>query len=256
MRFRPCIDIHNGKVKQIVGSSLNDESTSADENFVSRRSASEFALLYKKHALKGGHVIILNSKESPYYEVSKNEALAALKAFEGGLMAGGGINDETASEFLEAGASHVVVTSFVFLNGTINFDNLGKLENRVGKERLCLDLSCKKRDGRYYVVTDRWIKFTDEVLSPELLCRLSNYCGEFLVHAADVEGKRSGIEEDVVRILKESPIPATYAGGIRSVSDMERIRNLGDDRVDATIGSALSIFGGSIDLNDIIGYNE
>ncbi len=255
MRFRPCIDIHNGKVKQIVGSSL-DDNKGAKENFVSKKDASEFALMYKRYGLFGGHVIILDPVESPHYEGSKNAAFSALKAYNGGLMAGGGINDENAAQFLDAGASHVIVTSFVFKNGILDRDNLSKLEKAVGRKRLCLDLSCKKRDGKYFVVTDRWQKFTELELSSGLLCELSEHCSEFLVHAADVEGKRAGIEEEVVEILKGSPIPATYAGGIKDLSDMERIRALGDDRVDATVGSALSLFGGSIDLEELIMYNK
>ena len=256
MRFRPCIDIHKGKVKQIVGGSLNDEKGSADENFVSRRSAKYYSLLYKDRGLFGGHVIVLDQKDSPFYEESKEEALSALKAYEGGLMAGGGINDENAGEFLDAGASHVIVTSFVFKEGRINVERLERMKKAVGRQRLCLDLSCRKRDGRYFVVTDRWQRFTDEVLCGDLLSRLAESCDEFLIHAADVEGRRAGIDEEVLDILKTSPIKVTYAGGVKDLSDLERIRELGGGRVDATVGSALSIFGGSIDLDDIIGYNE
>jgi len=256
MRFRPCIDIHKGKVKQIVGGSLSDEKGSADENFVSGRPAKYYALLYKDRGLGGGHVIVLDKKDSPFYEESKKEALAALKAFEGGLMAGGGINDENAEEYLNAGASHVIVTSFVFNRGRIDGERLERMKKAVGRQRLCLDLSCRKREGKYFVVTDRWQCFTNEVLCGDLLNRLAESCDEFLVHAADVEGKKAGIEEEVLKILKTSPIKVTYAGGVKDLSDLGRIRELGGGRVDATVGSALSVFGGTIDLDDIIGYNN
>ncbi len=252
MEFRPCIDIHDGKVKQIVGSSLNDSTGKADENFVSEMSASHFALLYKKYGLKGGHVIILNKRGTGEYEASKKEALSALRAFEGGMMAGGGIDDKNASLFIEAGASHVIVTSFVFSNGELNRDNLEKIRNAVGKERLCLDLSCRKKEGFYYAVTDRWQKFTDLRLDGELFEELSKSCGEFLVHAADVEGKRAGIDEELIAILKDSPIPVTYAGGVGDVKDLERVKRAGSGRVNVTVGSALDIFGGSIKLEDVI----
>ena len=68
MEFRPCIDIHNGKIKQIVGSSLRDEGNQAEENFVSEQDGAFYANFYKKDNIKGGHIILLNSKESEYYE--------------------------------------------------------------------------------------------------------------------------------------------------------------------------------------------
>ncbi len=252
MEFRPCIDIHDGKVKQIVGSSLNDSTGEADENFVSEKSASYFSLLYKKYDLKGGHVIILNKRGTKEYEASKKEALSALSAFEGGMMAGGGIDDTNAALFIESGASHVIVTSYVFSNGELNRDNLEKIRNAVGKERLCLDLSCRKKEGFYYAVTDRWQKFTDLRLDRELFEELSKSCGEFLVHAADVEGKRAGIDEELIGILKDSPVPVTYAGGVGDMEDLERVRRAGDGRVNVTVGSALDIFGGSLRLEDMI----
>ncbi|MBR5376470.1 MAG: phosphoribosylformimino-5-aminoimidazole carboxamide ribotide isomerase [Lachnospiraceae bacterium] len=253
MEFRPCIDIHNGKVKQIVGESLKDDGVK--ENFVSEKSASEFALLYRKYGLSGGHVIMLDRRGTPEYEASKKEALQALKAFEGGMMAGGGINDENAREFLEAGASHVIVTSFIFSGGELDHGNLEKIRSAVGKERLCIDLSCRKKDGSYYVVTDRWQKFTKFILDEKLLFKLSESCDEFLVHASDVEGKRAGIDEDVIKILKNSPVTVTYAGGVKDLNDLERVKNAGDGRVNVTVGSALDIFGGSIRFEDIAGMS-
>ena len=247
MRFRPCIDIHNGSVKQIVGASLNDKGDFAKDNFVSQQDGAYYAELYKKYQLEGGHIIILNPKDSPYYEADLKQAFSALKAWEGGLQIGGGINDENAPEFLDAGASHVIVTSYVFRSGEVCFDNLQKLVKAVGKKRLVLDLSCRERNGEYYIVTDRWQKFTDVVLDERTLEMLSGYCDEFLVHAADVEGKAKGIEDGVAELLGDSsPVTATYAGGISGFEDLEKLKLLGGGKVDFTVGSALDIFGGSM----------
>ena len=174
MKFRPCIDIHNGKVKQIVGSSLKDEGNQAKENFVADMDAGEYASLYKKHALFGGHIILLNKEGSEYYEATKAQALKALAAFPGGMQIGGGINDTNAGDFINAGASHVIVTSYVFQNGKINFENLDKMKRAVGKEHLVLDLSCRMKNGEYIIVTDRWQNDTDFVLNHENLSILAN----------------------------------------------------------------------------------
>lgn len=247
MRFRPCIDIHNGSVKQIVGGSLADKGDFAVDNFVSQQDGAYYAELYRKYDLRGGHIIILNPKDSPYYEADLQQALSALGAWEGGLQIGGGINDENAALFLEKGASHVIVTSFVFQGGEVAWDNLEKLVGAVGKERLVLDLSCRAKDGKYYIVTDRWQKFTDVELNEKTLEMLSGYCDEFLVHAADVEGKAKGIQDDVASLLGEhSPVAATYAGGISGFDDLEKLKTLGGGRIDFTVGSALDIFGGSM----------
>ncbi len=253
MDFRPCIDIHNGKVKQIVGSSLQDAGNKARENFVADRGADFYARMYKELHLKGGHIILLNPADSPYYELTKNQGIAALKATPGLLQIGGGITADNAGEFLEAGASHVIVTSFVFRNGRINQTNLKKLVKAVGKERIVLDLSCKRAGDDYLIVTDRWQKFTDVPLSEETLDRLSDYCDEFLIHAADVEGRQQGIEENVARVLgKWARKPVTYAGGVKDIKDIERLKKLGKGRVDVTVGSALDIFGGELKMQDVI----
>ena len=253
MRFRPCIDIHNGKVKQIVGSSLRDAGDSASENFVSARGADYYARMYKEMGLFGGHIILLNPQESPFYEMTKRQGMSALMATPGLLQIGGGITDENASEFIDAGASHVIVTSFVFKNGRINKTNLKKLVKAVGKERLVLDLSCKRVGGDYYVVTDRWQKLTDVKLDAATMDELSEYCDEFLVHAADVEGKQQGIEKNVATILGEwAGKPVTYAGGIRNSSDIETLKDLGRGMIDVTVGSALDIFGGNLSLDEVI----
>ena len=253
MRFRPCIDIHNGKVKQIVGSSLQDAGDSASENFVSARGADYYARMYKELGLFGGHIILLNPKGSPFYEMTRKQGISALMATPGLLQIGGGITDENASEFIEAGASHVIVTSFVFKNGRINKTNLKKLVKAVGKERLVLDLSCKKVEDDYFVVTDRWQKLTDVKLDAATMDDLSDYCDEFLIHAADVEGKQEGIEENVAKILGQwAKKPVTYAGGIKSCNDIELLKKLGNGKVDATVGSALDIFGGNLKMNEVI----
>lgn len=261
MKFRPCIDIHDGKVKQIVGASLRDTAgetkspSGAVENFVSEKSAADYAKLYKKYEVSGGHVILLNGKESPFYGETKRQALLALSAYPGGLQAGGGITAENAEEFLRAGASHVIVTSYVFRGGEILYDNLRKLVRAVGKGHLVLDVSCKRRGDGYYIVTDRWQKETDLRITKELLETLSAYCDEFLVHAVDVEGKKSGMEEDLLRELaKWRGIPVTYAGGVRSLADLERLRRIGEGRIDVTIGSALSLFGGTLDFEEAVRY--
>ncbi|HHX55117.1 MAG TPA: phosphoribosylformimino-5-aminoimidazole carboxamide ribotide isomerase [Clostridiales bacterium] len=253
MRFRPCIDIHNGKIKQIVGGSLEDEGDSAKENFVSIKDAAYYANLYKNDNLKGGHVIMLNPIDSEYYESNYKQAKQALQAYPRGLQIGGGINDENAKEFLDLGASHVIVTSFVFKDASINYQNLEKLKSAIGKEKLVLDLSCRKKDNEYYIVTDRWQRFTDVKLNHETLDKLSDFCDEFLIHGVDVEGKSSGIEEDLVLMLgKWDELPITYAGGVATYSDIELINKLGNSKVDVTIGSSLDIFGGTMEYNKVV----
>ncbi|MBO7386840.1 MAG: phosphoribosylformimino-5-aminoimidazole carboxamide ribotide isomerase [Lachnospiraceae bacterium] len=253
MRFRPCIDIHNGKVKQIVGSSLRDKNDEAKENYVASNDAVFYARMYREMGLSGGHIILLNPVTSPLYEATKKQATEALNACPGLMQVGGGITADNAKEFIDAGASHVIVTSYVFKDGKINYANLEKLTAAVGKEKVVLDLSCKNVDGKYYIVTDRWQKLTDVELTEATLDLLSEYCDEFLVHAADVEGKQKGIEENVAGILgKWGKIPVTYAGGAGTLDDVKELKEIGKGRVDVTIGSALEIFGGSLKLKDVI----
>ena len=252
MRFRPCIDIHNGRVKQIVGGSLTDAGDRAKENFVSEMDAAWYADLYRSHGLTGGHVILLNAKDSPYYEQTKSQALSALREWPGGLMIGGGISADNAGEFLDAGASHVIVTSWVFRDGHIRYDRIRTLRETVEKKHLVLDLSCRKRDGKYFVVTDRWQKFTEEEVTADLLSRLQESCDEFLIHAVDVEGKAKGIEEALVELLADAcGIPVTYAGGVGSYEDVRKLRDLGKGKVDVTIGSALDLFGGPLEFRKV-----
>ena len=257
MKFRPCIDIHNGSVKQIVGGSLRDEGDSARENFVAVQDAAFFANLYREYGLCGGHIILLNPASSSYYEETKKQALSALSAYPGGLQVGGGITPENAAVFLKAGASHVIVTSYVFSEGQIQYDRLHALLKEVGKEKLTLDLSVRSKEGRYYIVTDRWQKYTSVELNEKTLDALSDYCDEFLIHAVDVEGKSAGIEEPVAKLLGDwGKIPVTYAGGVHSFEDLDKLKQLGHGRVDVTIGSALDIFGGDMAFQDVLAYME
>lgn len=255
MRFRPCIDIHNGKVKQIVGGSLRDEGDQASTNFASELDASFYAELYRKDGLRGGHIILLNPVGSRYYEATKAQAVKALFAYPGGMQIGGGITAENAGRFLDAGASHVIVTSYVFRDGVFQRENLERLVSAVGKEHLVLDLSCRKKDDGYYVVTDRWQKFTDMRLTEEVLTELADSCDEFLIHGVDVEGKRSGMEEELVHMLGEwRGIPVTYAGGISSMEDLEQFAAAGGGSVDFTVGSALDLFGGALPYDKVKRY--
>jgi phosphoribosylformimino-5-aminoimidazole carboxamide ribotide isomerase len=249
--FRPCIDLHEGKVKQIVGGTLGGDPSALRTNFVSERPAAWFAELYQRDGLAGGHVIMLGSG---------NEAAAreALQAFPGGLHLGGGVNLDNARGWLEAGASHVIVTSWVFRDGALDWERLRNLVAAVGRQRLVLDLSCRKRGANYFVVTNQWQKFTDLILSPETLKRLAEHCDEFLIHAADVEGLCQGIEVELVAQLAEwTPIPTTYAGGAKSLQDLEEVTRIGSGRIDLTIGSALDIFGGTgVKYADVVAFNR
>ena len=253
MKFRPCIDIHNGKVKQIVGGSLLDQGNKAIENFVSTFDAPYYAKLYQQNNLKGGHIILLNAPDSKYYEKNIEQAYLALKAYPKGLQIGGGITDENANLFLEAGASHVIVTSFVFKDGKVNYQNLEKLKDKVGKDNIVLDLSCRKKEEDYYIVTNRWQTFTNVKISEEILDELSNYCDEYLIHAVDVEGKASGIEKDLVYLLSNwNQISITYAGGVGSMEDIEQLKAISHNKIDVTVGSALDLFGGNIPFRHLL----
>jgi phosphoribosylformimino-5-aminoimidazole carboxamide ribotide isomerase len=235
--FRPCIDLHEGKVKQIVGGTLGEAGLRT--NFVSERSAAWFAELYRRDGLAGGHVIMLGAG---------NEAAArsALAVYPGGLHLGGGINAANATDWLAAGASHVIVTSWVFREGRVDWERLAELSGLTGPEHLVVDLSCRRRGDQYYVVTDRWQKFTELTVTAETLHQFSRYCAEFLIHAVDVEGLCQGIDRELVEKLGAwTPLPTTYAGGARSLADLEEVTRLGRGRIDLTIGSALDIFGGS-----------
>ena len=253
MKFRPCIDLHNGRVKQIVGSTLHDDdSTQLKTNFVAEVSSSHFSEMYRRDNLTGGHIIKLGAG-------NEEAAHEALQAWPGGMQIGGGINLDNACDWLDCGASHVIVTSCVFKDGQVDFSYLSKLVEKVGRKRLVLDLSCRKcDDSKYYIVTDRWQKFTDVAITAENLDLLSKSCDEFLVHAADVEGKCAGIDETLVDLLGRCALlPTTYAGGVRNLEDLYRINDLGRGLLDATVGSALDIFGGSgIKYVEAVAFNH
>ncbi len=247
MKFRPCIDLHNGKVKQIVGGTLVD-GQEPETNFVSEQSPAWFAELYKSDGLTGGHVIKLGSG---------NDAAAreALGVWPGGLQVGGGITADNAAEWLEADAAQVIVTSYIFQKGRIDEQRLGRLVSATGRERLVLDLSCRKKDGQYFVVSDRWQTFTDTVVDAESLAELSANCCEFLVHGVDVEGQQQGMDEELIELLaKHSPIPCVYAGGVRSFEDLERLNRAGSGKIDVTVGSALDLFGGTLPYKDVVNF--
>lgn len=257
MRFRPCIDIHNGTVKQIVGGSLKDEGSKAENNFVSGHDAAWYAFKYREDGLRGGHIILLNPKESPWYEKDLEQAGRALEAYPGGMQIGGGVTLENAERFLNMGASHVIVTSFVFRGGMVDYDRLSSLSALVGSGRLVLDLSCRRYEDGYYIVTDRWQKRTEERLTVETMERLAEYCDEFLVHAVDVEGKSAGVDKSVTSILAAyRGRPVTYAGGIHSKEDISFLEREGAGRIDFTVGSALDLFGGSISYDWVRGFRE
>lgn len=248
--FRPCIDLHEGKVKQIVGGTLGAPEN-LRTNYVATQPAAWFAELYKRDGLNGGHVIMLGPG-------NESEARSALTAFPGGLQIGGGINASNARGWLESGASHVIVTSWVFREGKVDWERLDKLLKTVGRPRLVLDLSCRKRGENYFVVTDRWQKFTELIVNEETLQRFSAYCAEFLIHAVDVEGLCRGIDGELVSKLgRWTPIPMTYAGGAKSISDLAEVTQLGVGRVDLTIGSALDIFGGhGVKYEECVKFNR
>lgn len=241
MRFRPCIDLHNGKVKQIVGSTLSDsDSANLRTNFSSQLSSAHYARMYRKDNLLGGHVIMLGPS-------NEEAATEALKAWPGGLQIGGGITVDNAELWLEQGASHVIITSYVFHDGQLDKKRLDRLCQLIGKEKLVLDLSCRWKDDGYYVVTDRWQKFTDLKISKNLLKDLEQSCDEFLIHAVDVEGQCMGVDERLIELLAaaETSKPITYAGGVSSLNDLQLIDKAGRSKLDATVGSALDIFGGT-----------
>jgi phosphoribosylformimino-5-aminoimidazole carboxamide ribotide isomerase len=252
-KFRPCIDLHEGRVKQIVGSSLTDDGGGLKTNFVSDQSSEWFARRFSEDGLTGGHVIQLGPG-------NEEAALAALSAYPGGLQIGGGIREGNARKYLDAGASHVIVTSYLF-DGEGRFlrERLKAIEGLVGRERLVIDLSCRAlgESGSWVVAMDRWQKRTDLMLTAATLTQLAAHCAEFLVHAVDVEGKCQGIDEELVVFLgRNAPIPVTYAGGVHRLDVLNRIDELSAGRVDATIGSALDLFGGtSVRYTDCLEFN-
>jgi len=250
--FRPCIDLHDGRVKQIVGGSIDDARPDAlRTNFTSEKPPAWFAERYRRDNLRGGHVIQLG----PGNGEAAREALAA---WPGGLQIGGGITADNAAGWIDSGASHVIVTSWLFRDGQLDEDRIRQLGQAVDPARLVIDLSCRKRDGDYFVVTDRWQTFTDLRINADTLGCLAKRCDEFLIHGVDVEGLGQGIDEALVQLIAEhSPIPATYAGGARSMDDLRRVTELGQGQVHLTIGSALDLFGGDgVRYEEAVAFNR
>jgi phosphoribosylformimino-5-aminoimidazole carboxamide ribotide isomerase len=252
-RFRPCIDLHDGRVKQIVGGSLKDDGSPPDTNFISDHPAEYYASLYRRDQLTGGHVIMLGTG---------NEAAArsALAAWPGGLQLGGGIHAENAPAWLAAGASHVIVTSWLFdAHGNFLSDRLAQLSGTIGPDALVIDLSCRREtSGGWRVFMNRWQTPTSLAVTHETLDGLAPFCAEFLIHAADVEGKCAGMDEELLAFLGPwHGRPVTYAGGARSLDDLQHAHELSRGRIDVTIGSALDIFGGSgVRYSDCLAWNR
>jgi phosphoribosylformimino-5-aminoimidazole carboxamide ribotide isomerase len=250
MRFRPCIDLRQGRVVQIVGATLRADGEPVT-HYTAAQSPSHFAELYRRDGLRGGHVIMLG----PGNEAAAAEALAA---FPGGLQVGGGITADTAPTWLERGAAAVIVTSYVLSQGRLHRDRLEAVSRATGRQRLVLDLSCGRRGDRYCVYTDRWQRPTEFAVDQANLAQLAAYCGEFLVHAIEVEGRQQGLDPDLVRLLADiSPLPTTYAGGIRGPEDLEQLERLGQSRLDYTVGAALDLFGGAgLRYRDLVERNR
>jgi phosphoribosylformimino-5-aminoimidazole carboxamide ribotide isomerase len=248
MEFRPCIDLHEGKVKQIVGSTLGYSDKKVIENFSSDYDSAYYAKLFATHQLTGGHVIMLGPG-------NEEAAIRALQAYPNGLQIGGGITADNAQMYIDAGASHVIVTSYIFHDGMLDMERLQKLIKAVGKDKIVLDLSCRKREDKWMVVTDKWTKFSDFEVNPESIREIEQYCDELLIHAVDVEGKRSGMQEELVRDLAQwTTIPTTYAGGVRSLEDLKKFETIANGRLHITIGSALSLFGGDLAFENVVYY--
>jgi phosphoribosylformimino-5-aminoimidazole carboxamide ribotide isomerase len=247
--FRPCIDLHQGQVKQIVGGSLTD--SGADTNFISSHDAAYYAQLYREHGLTGGHVIALGPN-------NQQQVLQALAAYPQGMQFGGGVNLENAASYLEAGASHIIVTSYLFENGEFSWSRLEAIKAEVGADRLVLDLSCRRTAEGWMIATNRWQTITATAVDQQTLAELEKHCAEFLVHAADVEGLQAGIDQELVTLLGNCcRIPVTYAGGARALEDLDLVQRLSNGAVDLTIGSALDIFGGSgVTLEACINWNQ
>ncbi|KIP12705.1 hypothetical protein PHLGIDRAFT_61279 [Phlebiopsis gigantea 11061_1 CR5-6] len=248
--FKPCIDLHDGKVKQIVGGTLSDAPESLRTNFVATKPPAHYAELYREHELEGGHVIMLGKGNT-------DAAKEALAAWPGGLQVGGGINDQNCQEWIEAGAGKVIVTSFLFPDAKLSLERLEKMSTLVGKENLVVDVSCRRKADRWFVAMDKWQRITEMEVCKESLDLLSKYCSEFLIHAADVEGLCQGIDEELVSKLGGwVTIPTTYAGGAKSVSDLELVDRLSNGKVDLTYGSSLDIFGGTlVKFEELVVYN-
>lgn len=248
MEFRPCIDLHDGKVKQIIGSTLGHENKEVVENFISEKDSSYYAKMFQQDGLTGGHVIMLGPG-------NEEAAKRALQTYPNGLQIGGGITADNAKQWIDAGATHIIVTSYIFHDGKLDMERLNKLVKAVGKEHIVIDLSCRKRDDKWYVVTNKWTTFSDFEVNEKTIPYIEQFCDELLIHAVDVEGKKSGMQEELVRDLAAwTSIPTTYAGGVRSLDDLQKFEQLSGGKLHVTVGSALDIFGGDFSYRDAVDY--
>ncbi|KAL4890458.1 hypothetical protein BDV59DRAFT_204415 [Aspergillus ambiguus] len=252
-KFRPCIDLHSGQVKQIVGGTLSNDAADLKTNYVSKLPASHYAGLYQKHGLRGGHVVMLG----PGNDAAAKESLST---WPGGLQVAGGITDKNAQYWIDQGAEKVIITSFLFPEGKFSRERLEAVLAALGGDRskLVLDLSCRRKDNTWFVAMNRWQTITEMEINQESISMLEPYCSEFLIHAADVEGLQQGIDEELVSKLAQwCSIPVTYAGGARSLQDLEKVHASSQGKIDLTIGSALDIFGGSgVTFDECIRWNQ
>ncbi|KAI9677439.1 MAG: Enzyme that catalyzes the fourth step in the histidine pathway [Caeruleum heppii] len=252
-RFRPCIDLHSGQVKQIVGGTLTTTSSDLKTNHVSHLPARHFAALYKQQGLRGAHVIMLGPG-------NEDAAREALSEWEGGLQIGGGVTDANAKRWIDWGAEKVIVTSYLFPDARFSMDRLKAILAVLGDDRrkLVIDLSCRRKGDTWFVAMNKWQTLTNMEVNQETIALLQPHCSEFLIHAADNEGLQRGVDEDLVRNLaKWCAIPVTYAGGGRTVADLDMVRDLSGGKVDLTIGSALDIFAGEgVRFDDCVAWNK
>ena len=256
-QFRPCIDLHEGRVKQIVGGTLSNHDNSAVENHVADHPPDWFAKKYCDDGLTGGHVIKLGGGND-------EAAHTALAAYPGGLQIGGGITAKNASLWLDAGASHVIVTSWLFdPNGQIDQSKLTKLVQSVGKDRIVIDLSCRRTSDdnahpTWRVASNRWQTITKLQITKENLDWLSDFADEFLIHAADVEGLCGGVDQELAAELgRWGGLPMTYAGGVAAMEDIQFIDRVSQSKLDVTVGSALDLFGGEgVRYAELVDWNS
>ncbi|KAI9826660.1 MAG: Enzyme that catalyzes the fourth step in the histidine pathway [Thelocarpon impressellum] len=191
-RFRPCIDLHSGQVKQIVGGTLTTITDDLKTNHVSKLPASHFADLYRQNDVIGAHVIMLGPG-------NEEAARDALRAWKGGLQIGGGISESTAAEWINWGAEKVIITSYLFPRGKFSMDRLRSVLAALGddKQKLVIDLSCRRKEDTWIVAMDKWQTLTDMEVNQESISLLEPLCSEFLIHAADNEGLQRGIDEEL-----------------------------------------------------------
>lgn len=248
-RFRPCIDLHHGQVKQIVGSTIDQQDFT--ENFVSEKSSAWYANKFRDDELVGGHVIKLGPGND-------EAALEALAQWPGGMQIGGGITIDNGQSWLEAGASHVIVTSWLFDGVTLDWERVRSLAKVIGSSRIVIDLSCRRVADGWRVATNRWQTLTEVELSIDIFERLAPYCSEFLIHAADVEGKCDGVDNDLVQLLSDFETrKVTYAGGVACMDDFLQIDDISNGKLDVTVGSALDLFGGlGLRYNELVKWNR